>query len=247
MKSSLFLTALLASAALAVKSPEPYADWKQSQLKGWLQVRLSSFLPPSTADTNRAQDHNVPAPHNADLLALVREHYADVSRTYSDALYSTWSDSKLRSYLLHHGIVSPHSTRESLVLLAAEQGNKVSSLANDAGATVVSAYAAATGVPGNAYSAASSVVSQAANGAMESAGAAYGAVRDAPGRAYDYVVDGWNDVEMREWLVDNGYVKSDAQIKSDEVSWNFPPSIDSMRLMGSAGQEELCGSLWKGR
>jgi hypothetical protein len=44
MRTTLLLSALLATTALAVKSPEPYADWGQSQLKGWLQVRAVSPL-----------------------------------------------------------------------------------------------------------------------------------------------------------------------------------------------------------
>lgn len=166
----------------------------------------------------------MPAPHNADLLALVREHYSDVSQSYQDALYDTWTESKLRSFLLHHGIVAPQSKREELVLLAQEQGRKAGEYVDDVQSTVLSAYDAATAAPAAAYSSASSVASYAAGEAKASLAAGYAVVRDAPVNAYDYVVDGWKDAEMREWLVDNGYLKSDAELKSEAVRSRFSPS-----------------------
>lgn len=40
---------------------------------------------------------------------------------------------------------------------------------------------------------------------------------------WNSVGDGWSESEMRGWLIDNGYLKSDAEVKKDEVS--FPPFL----------------------
>ena len=35
--------------------------------------------------------------------------------------------------------------------------------------------------------------------------------------ASDTVYGGWKDSEMRAWLIENGYMRSDAQVKRDEL------------------------------
>jgi len=35
--------------------------------------------------------------------------------------------------------------------------------------------------------------------------------------ARDTIWSSWSDSEIRSWLIDNGYLKSDAQVKRDEL------------------------------
>lgn len=169
----------------------------------------------------------------------VQHHFA----AQKDNLLSSWTDSELRRFLLSKGVVSPHSKREELVLLAEQYGADSKDGFADATHSVASAAS-------HASSAVSSAASAAASSVSDNAQAAYYAATNAPSLAYDtaaeklqgrfspgppccslarwliclpltdgrdYVYSTWTDSDLRNFLVDKGLLKTNAQAKRDEM------------------------------
>lgn len=95
------------------------------------------------------------------LLKAVRDIYYHPS----DTIWSTWSDSKLQSWLVENKLVSAPASATAL------KRHELEKLVSD-----------------NYHKTTRSIQSA------------------------------WEDSDMREWLIKNNYIKSDAQIKKDEVS-----------------------------
>jgi hypothetical protein len=130
------------------------------------------------------------------------EQYEAAQKSFQglkESAFDTWSDSRLREFLLEQGIVAPSGPRESLVLAAKGQykayTDAASSLAHQATATVDSAA-----------SQASSYAAQATAEAFRQADL---------GR--DYVYSSWDDSKLKEYLVKKGLMKSKEQKKRDEM------------------------------
>ncbi|KAF4611540.1 hypothetical protein D9613_003832 [Agrocybe pediades] len=218
--SPLIVAASLALAAQASwfssSDPDPeYSKWNNNELRAWLEV------------------HNVPLPKHStthsDLVALVGENwntasawtydqYASAQKSFSDlrdTAFDTWDDSRLREWLLEHGVVAPKGPREHLVLLAKQKyrsySNAASSYASRASATASTAiYGDATH---QASKSASSVVSKATSAVSQ-------AVDDAASTLdaqKDYVYSTWDDNRLRKYLEEKGVVKSKAQLRRDEL------------------------------
>jgi hypothetical protein len=221
MRPSLFLVAatltLTAQASWfgGSTSDQPvYASWNANELRAWLEV------------------HNVPVPERstqADLKALVQENwntasawtydqYASAQKSFSelrDSAFETWDESKLRSFLLEHGVVSPKGPREHLVLLAKQKyrayNNAASSYSSMASAT------ASTAIYGDTKYQMSksfeSVVSQATAAAAQ-------ATKD-PSRSFDhskdYVYSTWSDNQLRSHLEEKGLLKTKTEKGKEEL------------------------------
>lgn len=121
-------------------------------------------------------EHHVPAPthlNHEQLADLVRQteggtapnqHYFEAGT--DSGTYSSWSDSSLRAYLLEHGIISPASKREELILLAKQHASSASN-------TATGVIAQATDSASSVASAVSSVGSAAASQASETLSSAW--------------------------------------------------------------------------
>lgn len=142
-------------------------------------------------------DHSIVAPHTStrdELLNTVQANWAS-ARSYipstsqaqayfapaeDNSLYSTWTDSALREFLLKHGVIAPATHREELIKLAQEYSSSASK-------TVSSATAAATDSISSGVDKASSVASSAFSTATDTVSSAFYAATDAPSLAYDYL------------------------------------------------------------
>lgn len=167
----------------------------------------------------------------------MQHHFA----AQKDNALSAWSESELRRFLLSKGIVSPHSKREELELLARQHGASAKAGFADATNTVASAASQAS-------SAVSSAAAAAANSVSETTSSAYYAAANAPALAYDtaaetlqgeqaslnqfrtaiadnsprsdgrdYVYSTWSDSDLRSYLIEKGLIKSDAKKRRDEL------------------------------
>lgn len=132
-----------------------YSQWTESDLKEWLDERGWPVPQPSTRDKLVAAVRR-----NARLAALqARSVAASVSSsadaaqaTLSDALFSAWSDSKLKLFLDEHGVNVPQgSARNEMIALARKHRASLLSEASKASSTAAGAFGAATTNAGNEY------------------------------------------------------------------------------------------------
>lgn len=189
------------------------SSWDDADLRAWLEDHGLKPKPKSTRE---------------ELLASVQANW-DSARSYvaqqtqgaqktfntgnkgvSDSVVDSWTDSQLRAFLLEKGVVSPSSKREELTVLAKQYYNDAGNVASQASASASSAYGSATQV------------------ASESLSSAWYAATDAPAQAYDYtagklneasdyVYSTWTDNQLRDYLVEQGVIKSNSQAKRDEL------------------------------
>ncbi|CAA7262116.1 unnamed protein product [Cyclocybe aegerita] len=217
MRPSIFLvTATLALAAQASwfggssssdNDPE-YKSWNTNELQAWLEV------------------HNVPipkhAPTQAELKDLVEENwdtasvwtydqYASAQQAFQDlreAVFETWDESRLRQFLLEHGVVAPKGTRENLVLLAKQKHRSYTKAASSLSAEA--SARASTAVYGDTAHQMSKSVSSVASQATREATAAFDMSKD-------YVYSSWSENQMRAWLQERGLLKTKAKKRKDEL------------------------------
>lgn len=204
-----------------------YESWDESDLRGWLG------------------DHGIIAPQVQDrdtLLSVVRDHW-NTARSYAaaatdlpqtafgattDAVYSTWSDSQLRDFLLQHGVISPSSKREELLLLAKQQGRHAQGAYHTATSVVGQATDSVSSGASVASSAVSSAASAATSAVVDTASAAFYTAIDAPSLAYDFVAeqlsDGkdfvystWDDNRLRSYAEEHGIIKPAEQVRREQL------------------------------
>lgn len=221
-------------------SPE-YSSWSTNELKAWLEV------------------HDIPLPDHtpsqAELRALVEDNwstasvwshdqYTSAQKAFSnlrDTAFDTWDESRLREFLLQHGIVAPKGPREHLVLLAQQRyrsytnaASSLASQASDSASTAVfgdtqhqmsksasSVVAHATGAASsavvNAPGAASSAVSDAASQVSIVASNTADEIGEKFNQSKDYVYSTWSDNELRKYLESKGVIKTNSQKRRDEL------------------------------
>jgi len=218
--SPLLIAASLALAAQASwfsgsSTDEPvYSTWNTNELKAWLEV------------------HNVPVPNTptqAELKGLVAENwgsasawtydqYASAQKSFEDlreTAFDTWDESRLREFLLEHGVVAPKGPKEHLVLLAKQKyyaySSAASSFASQASAT------ASTAVYGDKKAQASkSVYSMASQATSAAAQATKDAARSLD-QSKDYIYSTWDENQMRSYLEGKGLLKTKQQKRKDEL------------------------------
>ncbi|PPQ71324.1 hypothetical protein CVT26_011969 [Gymnopilus dilepis] len=219
MRPSLILVpatlALAAQASWFSSSEEtPYKSWNTKELRAWLEV------------------HNVHVPehptHN-ELVSLVQDNWDTASAWTQDQYYAaqksfadlrdtafeTWDESRLRQWLLEHGVVAPKGPKEHLVLLAKQKykayDKAASSYASQASATISTAIYGDT--KHQMSKSATSVASQATSAAAQ----ATKEVARAFDESKDYVYSTWDDNQMRSWLEEKGVIKPKAQVRREEL------------------------------
>lgn len=132
----------------------------------------------------------------------------DTFQHLRESTFESWDESQLRQFLLDQGIVAPKGPKEELVLLAKQRYNSytqaASSLASQASAVPSSAIYGDT-----KYQASASVSSIIAT--------ATDSVAQTLDDSKDYVYSTWSDNQLRDYLVEKGAIKSDAQHTRDEL------------------------------
>jgi len=221
MRPSLFLVA--ATLTLTVQAswfsgPAPdqpaYAKWDDVELRAWLQV------------------HNVPVPERssqAELKQLVEQNwntasawtydqYASAQKSFSelrDSAFETWDDSRLRSFLLEHGVASPHGPREQLVVLAKQKYRAYNNAA--ASYSSVASAAASTAIYGDTQHQMSKSAGSIASQATAAAARATKDVARSFDDSKDYVYSTWTDNELRTYLEEKGVLKTKTQKQKNEL------------------------------
>lgn len=116
-----------------------------------------------------------------------------------DSTFDTWSDSRLREFLLEQGVVEPSGPRESLVLAAKGQ------------------YKAYTNAASSFASQATAMYDSATNSAESLAAQATAEVLRKADESRDYVWSTWDDNQLRDYLVEKGLIKSKSQKTREEM------------------------------
>ncbi|KAK2465130.1 hypothetical protein APHAL10511_002822 [Amanita phalloides] len=123
-----------------------------------------------------------------------------------DYVYSTWSDSQLRSYLEKKGLLKPEEQKN---------GEHLLSMMRDAYAAVADPiYDAWSDLAMHDWLVAHGVIKADAEKDRDR-------LRALMNKYYykigDSVWSTWSDSQLKEWLVEHGYIKSDAQITRDKM------------------------------
>jgi hypothetical protein len=184
-----------------------YSSWNTAQLKDWLNERDIHVPNGYDAEQMRAlvkANWNEGAEWTQEQYNAAQKAFQDVRQSSFDA----WDESRLRQFLLEQGIVAPSSKKEELVLLANKHYRQfkhaASTYASQATASVSSAY---YGSPMDQASAtASSIIAQATT-----------PVARALDDSKDYVYSTWDDSQLRSYLQEKGVIKTDAEIRRDQL------------------------------
>ncbi|KAG1852556.1 hypothetical protein C8R48DRAFT_676074 [Suillus tomentosus] len=219
-RRSVYVILLIGSAyASSWFGSEPeYDKWSHSDLHSWLEdhhIKVPSHFDQSQLHDLVAANWASPPPPPPSFAEQSRA-YADAGRQWSYDRYTraqhafqdlqensfdTWDESKLRAFLLEHGVVAPSGPREQLLLLAKQKHrsyiNAASYYSSLASETATSAYSDATDTLYHASKSASSIVAQ----ATHDVGRAFDDSRD-------YVYSAWDDNHLRSWLEDHGVVEA---------------------------------------
>ncbi|EMD35130.1 hypothetical protein CERSUDRAFT_116605 [Gelatoporia subvermispora B] len=226
--TTLLICALAASGAHASwfgsdKPAADYTDWSTEQLQEWLSSH-SVALPTGT-------------PSRADLQSLVSSHWSSASsyaaqqtdhaqhvfQNLKGDAFDTWDESRLRQFLLEHGVVNPSGPREQLALLAKQKWTAASRSASSLGSTMSSS---ASSLGGEASARASKAVyGDTKHQASKSASSVYAQATEDVARAMDdtkdYVYSTWDDNRLRAYLEERGVIESNkpTPARSQLLAW----------------------------
>ncbi|KAG2098385.1 uncharacterized protein F5147DRAFT_713759 [Suillus discolor] len=217
-RRSVYVILFIGSAYASSWFGSEYDKWSHSDLHFWLEdhhIKVPSHFDQSQLHDLVAANWASPPPPPPSFAEQSRA-YADASRQWSYDRYTraqhafqdlqensfdTWDESKLRAFLLEHGVVAPSGPREQLLLLAKQKHrsyiNAASYYSSIASETATSAYSDATDTLYHASKSASSVVAQATHDVVR-------AFDD----SRDYVYSAWDDNYLRSWLEDHGVVEA---------------------------------------
>ncbi|KAF8900184.1 hypothetical protein CPB84DRAFT_1815495 [Gymnopilus junonius] len=185
-------------------STPTYNSWNTKELRAWLEV------------------HNVPLPDHpshSELVTLVQDNwntasawtqdqYNSAQKSFSDVrdtTFETWDESRLRQWLLEHGVVAPKGPKEHLALLAKHKYEAYNKAA--------SSYASQVSATHQMSKSASSIVTQATAAAAQ----ASAEVARAFDESKDYVYSSWDDNQLRTWLEDKGVIKTKTQHRREDL------------------------------
>ncbi|KZV93874.1 hypothetical protein EXIGLDRAFT_716624 [Exidia glandulosa HHB12029] len=236
----ILLLALPAAASWFGSDKPDYLNWNKKQLKDWLNDR--NIHVPNGFDNAQLQE--LVKSNWDEGSAWTQDQYTQAQKTFQDvkqSSFDSWDESRLRQFLLEQGVVAPSSKKEELVLLANKQYKSfkaaASSYASQASATASSAYygspasqvsASASSVAGGAASSVSSVAGNAASSVSSVAGQASASASSVIAQATDsvvrtlddskdYVYSTWDDSQLRSYLHQKGVIRTDTEIKRDQL------------------------------
>ena len=179
-----------------------YSTWSDSDLKEFLDARGYPVPQPSTRDKLVARVRR-----NARLASLnmqstassvsasftsgasaASKSAASAQQSLSDALFDSWSDSKLKEFLDEKGVPVPQGSKknEMVALARKHRASLVGGGASSVSASGSSAFNAATTKAGNEYAKASTDASMAADDLFNSA------------------IDTWSDSRLKAYLDSRG-------------------------------------------
>ena len=151
-----------------------YSSWSESDLKEFLDSRGYPAPQPSTRDKLIASVRRNSRLASLNLQSAASSASASAESaqaSLSDALYDSWSDSKLKEFLDSHGVPVPQGSKKNEMIALARK-NRASLFGNEASsvsASGASAFGAATSKAGNQYAKATDDASLAAENAFNSA------------------------------------------------------------------------------
>lgn len=220
----LFHLILLARLVLATSwfSSEPdYAKWSHAELHTWLEHH-NIKVPPSfdkshLYDLVDANWYSLPSSLAANAEFGRKwsiDQYNQAQRAFQhikDDSFDQWDESKLRAFLLEHGVVAPSGPREQLVLLAKNKYRAYTDAAalysSLASGSISSTYASGT---------------DAANFASQCITNAVAQATDEVARGFDdtkdYVYSTWDDNRLRNWLKDHDIIEAKSAHTKNELT-----------------------------
>ncbi|KAG2351779.1 hypothetical protein BDR07DRAFT_1317603 [Suillus spraguei] len=212
-RSSVYIILLIGSAYASswFGSDPEYDKWSHFELRSWLEdyhIKVPSHFDQSQLHDLVAENWASSPPQTPSFADARRQwsydKYTRAQHAFQDLKensFDTWDESKLRAFLLEHGVVAPSGPREQLVLLARQKyrsytdaASYYSSLASE---TVTSAYCDATDTLHHASKSVSSMVAQATQDVVR-------AFDDSK----DYVHSTWDDNHLRSWLENHEIVEA---------------------------------------
>lgn len=213
----LILLAGAVSASSWFTSEPDYAKWSHAELHAWLEHH-NIKVPPSfdkshLYDLVDANWHSSPSfiePHADSSRQWSVDQFTQAQRAFhhlKEDSFDEWDQSKLRTFLLEHGVVAPSGPREQLVLLANNKYRAYTNAAALASGSISAAYTSAT----DATSSASQYISDTAAQATHEVVRAFDDTKD-------YVYSTWDDNRLRSWLEDHGIIESKSARTRDELT-----------------------------
>jgi hypothetical protein len=141
------------------------------------------------------------------VAAMATSQVAKSLDDSKDYIYSTWSDSDLKDYLVKKGVIKSDSQKKRDELLGLMK-TSYASVANPVWEAWSDSYMRQWLLDQNLISPTTPPTTRADLSAY---------MRNYYYDVNDYVWSSWSDSDLKKWLVDNGYVKSDAQLKRDKM------------------------------
>lgn len=158
-----------------------YESWSDSDLKKWLDER--GYKVPN----HTPRDQLIASVRRNSRLASVKgQYYADnVKNTVSDAVFDSWSESKLKEFLDKNGVKVPQGSKKN-ELLALARRNKAYYTGDNLSASASSGYNTATSYAGEKASEATDTASY------------YSQV------GFDKLIESWSDTRLKAYLDSRG-------------------------------------------
>jgi hypothetical protein len=139
-----------------------YASWSDSDLKAWLDTHGVPVPQPSSRDKLIAsvrRNARLANKKSKSTASSVSSAASSATGQVSEAIFDTWSDSRIKEWADSKGIKVPQgSTRNELLALARK--HKASLSVEDVGSSAASAFGAATSKVGEQASRATEAVKQ---------------------------------------------------------------------------------------
>lgn len=190
-----------------------YHSWSESDLKEFLDERGIPAPQPTTRDKliasvrrnarlsslNLSSSISSASKSAASATSNLAKSASSAQASLSDALFDSWSDSKLKEFLDEHGVPVPQGSKKNeMIALARKQRASLSgNIASTVSGSAASAYGAATSQAGNVYSQ-----------ATDSAGNAYAQATDtasaAADKAFDLALGTWSESRLKAFLDSRG-------------------------------------------
>lgn len=156
-------------------------------MQTWLEQNKVDI--PKSYYNSKEDLQNLVAENWWSYTAWSNDQYSNAQKSFQnlkDSTFESWDESRLREFLLEQGIVEPKGPREKLVLLAKNHYN---------------AYKNA------GYSLSSTVTDTVSGWVTTGTDTTWKALDDSK----DYIYSTWSDSQMKDYLVSQGALKSDAQ------------------------------------
>ncbi|KAF8658427.1 hypothetical protein AX16_001978 [Volvariella volvacea WC 439] len=183
----------------------PYTSWSTAELTKWLQERNIPVpaAPPSYQDQLLA----LVADNWNSAAAWTQEQYDSARQSVQnlrESSFDAWDESRLRQFLLERGVVSPHSTREHLALIAKSKYKESLQMLQEYEERIRDA------LPDNPLRSQPSRVSEAIAQATLPIGRKIDDSRD-------YVYSSWDNNRLRAYLQDRGLLKTETEVSRHDL------------------------------